>query len=70
MQINYGVNRVVATGKFRVTERRAESKSKNEHLNGTLEVEGDWSDSEFHTKVRDEIWDRHPGWNITGYARV
>jgi hypothetical protein len=60
MKINYGINR-----------QRSESRKRwTEHKNGKLVLNGRWANSTFHELIRSEIMKLHPGWTITGYAKV
>lgn len=55
LKLNYGINR-------RVGRRIV-------HQNGKLCVKGEMSDGTTHAKVLAAVQRRHPGWNLTGYAR-
>ena len=61
MKINYGINRRVPDAK----------RKKLEHQNHTMEMGGgnaEWEDLDFHQKIREAIFRKHPGWALTGYA--
>lgn len=61
MRINYGINRPT---------REPHKRRRIEHQNHHLDIEGDWDDPDFHTRLRSLVRDKHPGWSLTGYAFV
>lgn len=58
MQINYGINRKKAKGGI-------------EHQNHKMVLpQLDWEDDSTQKQIMSQIREKHPGWSVTGYARV
>jgi hypothetical protein len=69
MRINYCLSKVKLKENGKPIYKRFGGKAR-ETLRGSIEIDIDWENNEDHTKLRQAIYEKHPGWNLAGYAKV